>query len=256
MILIKKNEMFLLGVIVKRNFASKYKESYLGILWTVLNPLLMMALFTIMFSTLFRKSIGNFALYFFCGWCVFMFFNNAVSASMNSLKGNKTILQRTPAPKHIFILGSILSEFLNFLIMLVLLVVIMVITHAPFYWSTFPLVFIPIFSLVLMLIGLGFMLSIVCVYYTDVQHLWMSVSLMLMYASGIFYPIDIIPEPFHSILILSPIYWIIDQFRCLVYLGMIPQGIYMFNSVLVSLIIFVFGFIIFKKYKNEVSMLF
>lgn len=256
MSLIKKSDMFLLEEIVKRNFTSKYKDSVLGIFWTILSPLFMMALFTIIFSTIFGKSIQNFALYFLCGWCLFMFFNNSIAVSMNALKGNKSILQRTPAPKYVFILGGVISEFLNFCIMMILLVVVMVVTHATFYYSILPFVIIPIIALLIMLIGLGLILSIACVYYTDIQHLWTVVSMMFMYASGIFYPIDIIPEPYRNILILNPLFWAINQFRCFVYYGVFPQVGYMVNFILLSLIILVFGIIIFKKFEKKIAMKF
>lgn len=253
---IKKNELFLLEEIVKKNFSSKYKESVLGIFWTILSPLLMMALFTILFSTLFNRSIENFPLYFLCGWCIFMFFNSVISVSMNSIKGNKNILQRTSAPKYIFVLGDIISEFLNFLIMMLLLIIIMIVTKSPFYWSTIPFAIIPILSMLIMVTGLGLMLSIFCVYYTDIQYLWRVLSLMLMYASCIFYPISIIPEPYRSYLILNPIFWVIDQFRCFVYHGIFPEVTYVLNLILLSLIIFILGVIIFTKLEKRVIMKF
>ena len=249
---IKKNEIFLLSVIVKKNFSSKYKDSVLGMVWTILSPLLMMGLFTILFSTLFGKNIDNYPVYFLCGWCIYNFFNSSITISMNSLKGNKNILQKTPVPKYIFILGSIISELLNFIIMLILLVVIMAITHSTFY-VTIILFFIPIISLFIMITGLGLVLSIVCVYYTDIQHLWSVLSMFLMYASGIFYPMSIIPNPYKQYLLLNPIYWVINQFRCLVYHGIIPQIDYMINLFLLSLIILVFGIIIFKKFENKIT---
>lgn len=249
---IKKNEIFLLSVIVKKNFSSKYKDSVLGMVWTILSPLLMMALFTILFSTLFGKNIDNYPVYFLCGWCIYNFFSSSITISMNSLKGNKNILQKTPVPKYIFILGSIISEFLNFIIMLILLVVIMAITHSTFY-VTIILFFIPIISLFIMVTGLGLVLSIVCVYYTDIQHLWSVLSMFLMYASGIFYPMSIIPNPYKQYLLLNPIYWVINQFRCFVYHGIIPQVDYMINLLLLSLIILIFGIIIFKKFENKIT---
>ena len=252
--LIKKNEIFLLEEIVKKNFISKYKDSVLGIFWTILSPLLMMVLFTIIFSTLFKRNIVNYPIYFLSGWCIYMFFNNTISSSMNSLKGNKNILQRTQAPKHIFVLGAVISEFLNYLIMLLLLIVIMIITQAPFYWSTIFFAIIPIISLSLMLTGLGLMLAIACVYYTDIRHLWTVLSMMFMYASAVFYPMDIIPEPYRSYAILNPLYWAIDQFRHFIYFGTIPEVIYIINFLLLSLIILVFGIIIFKKYENKVTL--
>lgn len=250
--LIKKNDMFLLEEIVKKNFSSKYKESLLGVMWTILSPLLMMALFTIVFSTLFSRNIDNFAVYFLCGWCLFQFFVNSISVSMVALKDNKSILQRTPAPKYIFVLGAILSEFLNYLIMLILLVVIMFITHAPFH---FPIIFcsiIPIISLFIMVVGLGLMVSIACVYYTDIRHLWTVLSMMFMYASALFYPIEIVPEPFRRYLLLNPLYWAIDQFRCFVYQGIALNPINLINFLLLSLIILICGIIIFKKYEDKV----
>ena len=249
---IKKNDIFLLEEIVKKNFSSKYKDSVLGILWTILSPLLIMTLFTIIFSTIFGGNIDNYAVYFLTGWCLFQFFNSSISSSMNALKGNKSILQRTPAPKYIFVLGGILSEFLNYLIMLILLAIIMFITHATFH---FPIMFfsiIPIISLFIMIVGLGLMLSIACVYYTDIRHLWSVIALMLMYASAIFYPIDIIPEPFKGYMLLNPLYWVIDHFRCFIYQGIIPNGISLINSLLLSLIILICGIIIFKKYEDKV----
>lgn len=254
MSLIKKNEIFLLEEIVKKNFTSKYKDSILGIFWTILSPLFMMALFTIIFSTLFKGNISNFPIYFLSGWCIFMFFNSAISTSMMALKGNKNILQKTSAPKHIFILGAIISEFLNFLIMLILFVVIMIITNAPFYWTTMFFGIIPIFSLCIMLTGLGFILSISCIYYTDIRYLWTVLSMMFMYASGIFYPMDIIPEPYRDYLALNPLYWTIDQFRSFVYWGNFPEIISIINFILLSLIILVVGVIIFKKYENKVTL--
>ena len=250
--LIKKNDLFLLEEIVKKNFSSKYKESVLGVMWTILSPLLMMALFTIIFSTLFGRTIDNFAVYFLSGWCLFQFFNASISVSMNALKGNKSILQRTPAPKYIFVLGGILSEFLNYLIMLILLVIIMFITHATFH---FPIIFcsiIPIISLFIMNVGLGLMLSIACVYYTDIRHLWSVISMMFMYSSAIFYPMEIIPEPFRGYMMLNPLYWAIDQFRCFVYKGILPNGISLINSLLLSFIILICGIIVFKKYEDKV----
>lgn len=251
---IKKNDYFLLGEVVKRNFSAKYKDSSLGMFWTLLKPLLMTILFTIIFSTLFGRGIDNYPLYFLSGRCIFDFFNGGILATMNSIKGNKNILQKTAAPKHIFIFGSIISEFLTFIIYLLLLIGVMIVTKAQFY-PTLPLTIIPIISVIIMVTGLGLMLSIICVYYTDIQHLWSVVSIMIMYSSALFYPMDIIPEPYHQYMILNPLFWIIDQFRYFIY-GGIPQLNYIINSLLFSTIILILGIIIFKKYEHKVTMRF
>lgn len=251
--LINKNK-FLLEEIVKRNFAAKYKDSFLGILWSVLKPLLTMTLMTIIFSTIFKGSIENYAVYFLCGRCIYDFFTAGVSVSMNSIIGNKNIIMKTPSPKFIFILGGIISEFMNLIISLIILIAVMIVTRSTFFFETIPYAIIPIISVVMMLSGIGLMLSISCVYYTDIKHLWSVVSLMLMYASALFYPMDIIPEPYHQYIILNPLFWIIDQFRHFILWGTIPDILNIINSLLLSLIILVLGVIVFKKYETKVMM--
>lgn len=252
---IDEKDFFLLGEIVRRNFFSKYKDSVLGVFWTVLKPLLMTILFTVIFSTIFSKTINNYPIYFLCGRCIFEFFNGGVSVAINSIKRNQNILKKTAAPKYVFVLGSIISEFLTFLIYLILLVIVMIVTHAQFY-LTIPLAIIPIISIVLMTTGVGFLLSIGSVYYSDIQHLWSVVSIILMYASALFYPMNIIPEPYHQYMILNPLFWIIDQFRSFIYVGEIPSLVYITNSLLLSTIILVLGIIVFKKYEKRITMRF
>ena len=253
--MINKDRLFLLEETVKKNFSAKYKDSVLGIFWSVLKPLLIMILLTIIFSTLFGNRVENYPVYFLSGKCIYDFFTAATNLSMNTMKSNQNILKTTAAPKHIFVLGSILSEFLNFIITIIILIVVMIVTNSPFY---FTIIFsiVPIISLLMTITGIGLVLSIFRIYFTDIEHLWNVATLMIMYASAIFYPMDIIPEPFYSYMILNPLFWIIDQFRSLALYGTIPDLLYISNSLLLSLIILIFGIIIFKKYEKQVPMKF
>ena len=112
--LINKKNMFLLDEIIRRNFSAKYKDSYLGILWSFIKPLLMMILLTIIFSSLFRQTIENYPVYVISGKCIYDFFNTCTNSSLYAIKSNIGILKRTAAPKHIFVLGGVFSEFINF----------------------------------------------------------------------------------------------------------------------------------------------
>lgn len=249
---INRNRLFLLEEIIKQNFASKYKGSILGIFWSFLKPLLIMILLTILFSNLFGNSIPNYPVYVLSGKCINDFFNASIGMSITTIKRNRNILLKTPAPKHIFILGCVLSEFINFLITLVILLGVMVVTNAPFH-PIMLISFIPLIPMILIVTGIGFVLSILSVHYTDIEHLWSVVSVALMYASAIFFPITIIPEPYLSYMLLNPFYWVIDQFRDLIYLGTMPDILNILNLFLLSLIILVFGIIFFKKYEKNVT---
>ena len=256
MILMNKNEQFLLEEIIKKNFSSKYKDSVLGIFWSVLRPLLIMIVLTIVFSTFFKSYVDNYPVYLLSGRCIYEFFVGSVGVAMNSISGNKNILQKTAAPKYIFVLGSIISEIINFIITLIILFAVMIVTHAPFNLAIMPFSIIPIASALIMFTGLGLILAILRAYYSDIQHLWGVITMIVMYASAIFYPMEIIPEPYHSYLILNPIFWIIDQFRCFIYQGTFPATINIINSLLLSSIVLVLGIIVFKKYEKRVSMKF
>ena len=251
--ILNTNHLFLLHELVKKNFSSKYKDSSLGILWSLLRPLLIMMVFTIVFSTVFGRSIKNYPVYYLVGRTVLDFFNGSITSSMNALRGNRNILIQTAAPKHIFVLASVITEFLNYLISLILVVGVMIATHAPFYFNTIPYMIIPVISLIMMTTGFSLILSILAVYYSDIIHLWGVVSLLILYTSAIFYPMDIISEPFRSYAILSPVFWIIDQVRDYVYLGTMHSVSNTINSMLLSIIILLFGIIVFRAYRDRVS---
>lgn len=253
--LINKNELFLLEEIIKKNFASKYKGSVLGIFWSLLKPLFIMILLTIIFSAVFGR-INNFPVYYLTGKCVYDFFVFATTTSMMAIKGNQNILKKTAPPKYIFVLGGIFSEFINFLITLIILFGVMVVTNAPFYFNIIPLSIIPVISLIIMATGVGLILSILCVYFTDIQHLWGVITLLIMYASALFYPMDIIPEPFKEYMLLNPLYWIIDQFRHFIMWGAFPSTLNIMNSLILSFIILVLGIMIFKQFNKKVIMKF
>lgn len=252
--LLNKNDFFLLEELVKKNFSAKYKDSVIGILWSVLQPLLMMVVLTIIFSTLFHGMIENYPVYLLSGRCIFDFFKGSVNLTMGAIKNNKNILKKTAAPKYIFILGGVISEFINFIITLIILIGVMIVTKSPFYFTTMILSIIPVISLVLTVTGLGLALSIICAHYTDIQHLWSIITMIIMYASAIFYPMNIIPSPYHEYLLLNPLFWIIDQFRSFFIYGTIPDFLNIVNSILISTIILIIGIIIFKKYEKKVMM--
>lgn len=253
---INEKHLFLLEEVVRKNFSSQYKDSYLGILWSVLRPLLMVIVLTIVFSTLLGKGIENYPVYLLSGRCIFSYFLGTIGSCMTVIKANKNVLKKTASPKYIFVLGKVVSEFLNFIISFVLLIFVMIITQAPFHFSTMIFAFIPVVFITLMIIGFSLALSVITVFYTDIKHLWGIVSQILLYTSAIFYQMDAIPEPYHKYLILSPLYWAIEQFRDLIMFGIIPDYLNMINLLLISLIALIAGILIFQKYEDKVTVQF
>ncbi|ADC47306.1 polysaccharide/polyol phosphate ABC transporter permease protein [Methanobrevibacter ruminantium M1] len=247
------SENFLLKQIIRKNFTSKYKDSVLGILWSFFNPLITMALLTAIFSSVFARNIENFPVYFLTGRCVIDFFNSGTKIAMTSLKKNSGILNKIFVPRYVFALGGIFSEFINFLMSMIVLIVIMIVTRAPFHlYAIFSV--IPIAILFILILGVGLTLSILCTKFTDIEYLYKIFTSLLVYACAIFYPIDIVPQPIRQYMELNPIYGIIAQFREFVMYGRFPSTKLMLITFLTSIVIFIIGVIIFKKYQNRITL--
>lgn len=247
------SENFLLKQIIRKNFTSKYKDSVLGILWSFLKPLITMALLTAIFSSVFAKSIENFPVYFLTGRCVIDFFNSGTKIAMTSIKKNRSILEKIFVPRYVFALGGVCSEFLNFLLSLVVLVAIMIVTRAPFYLNAI-FAIIPILILFLLITGVGLILAIICTKFTDIEYLYKIFTSLLIYACAIFYPITMVPQPFRSYMELNPIYGIIAQFREFVMYGRFPSMRIMLTSFGISLVLFIIGVLLFRKYQNRITL--
>jgi lipopolysaccharide transport system permease protein len=247
------SENFLLKQIIKKNFTSKYKDSFIGVLWSFLNPLIEMALLTAIFSAVFARSIENFPVYFLTGRIVINFFNSGTKIAMNSIKANRSIFNKIFVPRYVFALGGICSEFLNFLMSIIVLIAIMILTQAPFYPMAL-LSVIPIGVLFMLITGIGLMLAIVCTKFSDIAYLYKIFTSLLVYACAIFYPITSVPQPMRGYMELNPVYGIIAQFRCFVMEGQFPSTRLMLTTFAFSLIIFIIGILVFRKYQNRITL--
>ena len=183
---------FLLKELVKRDLTSKYKDSVLGILWSFFNPLLIMLVFTAIFSMLFGRSIENYPVYFLSGRIIFDFYNAGTKGAMRSIKRNQNLIKKIYVPKYMFSVSTICYEFINFLISFVILFGVMIITGASFHWTIIVSI-IPMFFLLCLVFGVGLILAVCNTYFTDVGHLYNVFTLLLMYSSALFYPMEIVP---------------------------------------------------------------
>jgi homopolymeric O-antigen transport system permease protein len=241
---------FLLIELVKRDIKVKYRNSVLGIFWSFLNPLLMMIVMTIIFSTLFGKTITNFPVYYLTGMLIFSLYSQGSSGAMTSITGNASMLNKVYIPKYMYSLSRVLSNLVTFAFSLIILVLIMVATGAPF--SIYILYsFIPVILIILITTGAGLLLATLNVFFKDIQYLYKIFTTLLMYASAIFYPVSIVPEQFQIFFTLNPIFAIISLFRDSFYSGT-PYD--MFNIVyatLFSTILLIIGVAIFYKYQDQ-----
>lgn len=241
----------LLKQLVSRDIKLKYRRSFLGYVWSVLNPLLIMIVMTIVFSTMFSRNIDNFPVYLFTGQLLFNFMNTSTHQAIFSITGNGALLKKTYVPKYIFTVSKITSGMVDFVFSLGALVIVMLVTKAKFtvYALLFPLV---VLQLYIFCIGLGLFLAQANVYFRDMQYIYNAVTTAWMYLTPIFYPIEALPNSVTWLIKhFNPMYFYVGQFRDLIYYGRMPGHMIIIAGCVTSIVTFIIGIWSFSKTEDN-----
>ena len=217
------NYSFLVRQLVSRDFKTKYKRSVLGVLWSLLNPLLTMSIQYVVFSTLFRSDIENFIVYLLCGIVCFNFFNETTAICLTGIVGNAPLIHKVSVPKYVYPLSRALSSSVNLLFSLIPLLLMLIVTGTPIRPSILLLPF-PLLMLFCVTLGVGLILASMMVFFRDTQFLWSIFSMLLMYLTPVFYPETIIPKVLLPIYKLNPLYHVLRFVRTLLIYGISPTA--------------------------------
>ncbi|MCL2227070.1 MAG: ABC transporter permease [Oscillospiraceae bacterium] len=212
----------LLKLLVKRDFIAKYRKSVLGVLWSLLNPILTMLVMTMVFAHVFRFGIEDFPVYFLSGLLIFNFFSESTTAAMGSILSNEGIIRKVYVPKYIFPVARVLSSLVNLAFSFIAFLVVFVFTGQQFQW-TMLLIPIPVIYTFLFALGMAMFLSSLAVFFRDLTYLYGVILTLWQFMTPIIYPVEIIPERFRPIYGLNPMYHFVDYFRELVLHGRIPD---------------------------------
>lgn len=241
----------LLKQLVSKDIKLKYRRSFLGYLWSVLNPLLVMTVMAVVFSTMFNRNIENFPVYLFCGQIMFNFMNQSTQQAMNSINGNAPLLKKTYVPKYIFTFAKITSGLIDLLFSLGALIVVMLGTGATFSWHflLFPFVLLQLYAFCL---GLGMFLAQANVFFRDIQYIYNAVTTAWLYLTPIFYPVDLLPPKIMwFVKHLNPMYFYIGQFRDLVYGNRLPGSLIVLAGCVSSALMLLIGTAFFLKNQDK-----
>jgi len=244
---------YYLVLLIKRDFNSKYRKSILGVLWSLLNPILLMLVMTLVFSTLFRNffSVEFFPVYLLSGQVIWGFFSESTSLAMSSVIASEGVIKKIYVPKYIFPLSRVISSLVNMAFSLIAFFIVVLVTGAPLSWTMFlipiPILFIFVFSL-----GVAMFISSLAVFFRDLTYLYGILTLLLMYLSAIFWPIEILDGNILSQLMgLNPLYLFITYFRNLTYWGTVPDLWSNFVCIGFALSSFCLGTYVFMKQQDK-----
>lgn len=242
---------FLLYQLVIRDIKIKYRKSILGVFWSFLEPLLTMIVLTIIFSSLFKGyGIENYPVYLLTGRLVFVFFSGGTTAAMRSIRSSAVILKTVYVPKYIYSLSAIISNFVTFIFSLVVLFLVMAVTNAPF---TIYIVFtsLPIVALLMFTLGVGLIVGTVNVFFRDLEHLYGVFLTLLMFATPIFYPPQIVPASFRFIQDYNPLYAVISCCRDVFIEGTLYNLDQLLFATVSAIVALTVGLMLFYKYQDK-----
>lgn len=236
----------LLKTTIKKEIRGKYKNSFLGVLWSFLNPLLQIAVYAIVFPLILRNEQENYVVFLCCGLIPWTFFSVAVSRAAFTMVENGNILKKVYFPREILPISIVTSETVNFLISTVIIIAFAIFGGKGINGL---IIFYPFILLAqyLLLIFIALVVSSISVYVRDLQHLIGVALQLLFYAAPIVYAPEAIPQDFQWILNINPMAYIINAYRDIFYNQTMPD----ISNILILILIFamlcVFGYIIFNK---------
>ncbi len=241
----------LLSQLIIRDLKLKYRRSFLGYAWSVLNPLMIMIVMSVVFSKMFARGIENFPAFLISGNILFNFMRESSSNAITSITGNAALLKKTYVPKYIFTLSKITSDFINMLFSFGALILVLIFTKTAFTPYTF-LFFLPLIQLYIFCIGLGMFLSQFAVFFRDIQYIWSVITTAWMYLTPLFYPIKGLPEQLQWLISrFNPMFCYIEQFRDLVIYGRMFEVGMLLQGLIIALSFLIIGTFCFLHNKNK-----
>lgn len=240
----------LLRELVSRDLKTRYRRSVLGFLWTVLNPLGMMIILSIVFATIFRQGIENFPVYLMCGQLIFNFYSEASSGAMTSVLDNSSLLTKVYVPKYLFPLARVCSSTVNLLSSLVALLIVIVATRFQITWTIIFVIF-PLFYVCVFAFGMGLILATVVVFFRDMKHLYGVLVTAWMYLTPIIYPMSMLPDNIAKVVGCNPLTVFVEMFRMAVMENTIPPLSMHVKSLIVCILVLVIGLLAFKKNQDK-----
>ncbi len=246
----RKRDWFILSSLVSKDFKLKYRRSVLGVLWSVLNPLLMMVVLTAVFSFMFRFDIENFPLYLILGNTLFALMSNSTTSAMTSIINAASLIKKVRINKMVFPIETVLFEMLNFAISLIAVAMVMIYFQVWPGWSLLLLPLVLVYTAVFSA-GLGLLLSALSVFFRDLVHLWSVVVTAWTYLTPLFYPITMLPQFMQDIMQWNPMYQYVAYLRDIMMYGIFPSFEQNLICIGMAVVTFVVGLFTFRKLEHR-----
>lgn len=249
----RQHPLHVLWVLTRTEFRARYRAQALGIIWSILNPLVMMAIISVIFTQVFRSAEKHFPIFLLIGLLVWQWFTSAVTSATGVFVANADIIKRTVFARALLPVSIVLSFGVNFCLESLVLLAFIPIFPGAFCLS-WALLLIPVYLVLafILMASIGLATSVLNVIYRDVSYLVNTALLILYWLTPLVYPLDVIPEPYRMLLQANPIAGILNALRRAIMHGDTPSALGWAGMVLPTALAAVIGWRIYRHYEYMV----
>ena len=237
--------------LVKRDLKGRYKGSVLGFLWTFINPLFQLLIYTFVFSIVLRSGIEDYYMFLFVALIPWIFFSTSLAGGITCVTGQKNMVQKIYFPREVLPLSFVISNFINMLLSFLVVFAVMLIMRYTFNPLAL-LCLIPVMLIEFLLaLGFTFILSAITVYFQDMQYIMGIVTMAWQFLSPVMYSQDAIPENWRQIYALNPMTHIIIAYRDILYYAKVPDLSTLLSATIMGIVLFAIGWFAFNRMQRH-----
>lgn len=241
----------MISSLVRRELKGRYKGSVLGILWTYVNPLCQVLIYSAVFSVIFKVNIDKFYLYLVIGMMPWTFFSTCVQTGAICLRMNSDMIKKIYFPREVIPISFVTSAFVNMLFSMIIVFLAVIVSG---YWFNFKaLLFLPIVMLLeyIFALGITFLVSAVTVYFRDMEQIVGLIMMAWIYITPIMYNMEYVPKQFRWLVMLNPMTSIIEMYHQILYYRILPTDTYMIIAAFSSVLMLLIGVLAFTKLERK-----
>lgn len=237
--------------LVRRDLKGRYKGSVLGFMWTFINPLLQLVVYTLVFSVILRNDIKDFYLYLFVALVPWIFFSTSVSGGSGCIWSQQDLVKKIYFPREVLPISFVTSQFINMLLSLLVVLTIIIITGKGL--NPIALLYLPAVMIIeyFLALGMAMITSAVTVYIRDLEYLLGIITMAWQFLTPIMYPIEMVPDSLMPIFYLNPMTPVIIAYRDILYYKQLPKMETLIQALFLGIFLMVAGYIIFSKLKRH-----
>lgn len=237
--------------LVKRDLRGRYKGSALGFLWTFINPLLQLLVYTMVFSVIMRSGIKDYYMFLFVALVPWIFFSTSLTGGASCIIAQQDMVKKIYFPREVLPIAHVTSQFINMLLSFIVIFAVLIVSGYPLRLQA--LLCLPVIMLVeyVLALGITMVVAAVTVYLRDVEYILGILTMAWQFLTPVMYSVDMVPEQIRKVFYLNPMTSVIIAYRNILYEGQVPQLGTLLSATMIGVVILAIGWALFHHLQKH-----